>query len=300
MKRVAIEAVRVSRALTGDDPQRRGEAGYEGEVPGSLDENAFRSGHGPGQAFAVIRHARQVIVLGNIDERGNGNPRERGVGEGRRVRRHEHDRPYPRIAKFRDVANLAGGFPNGCAPGGAEPGVVGMPLAMRDDCVHTRGGAGDGQRGVAAIRMAHNPDAPALDVRPELSVFQDRINDAGDLLWAADPHPDTGYVVVSSPWMRGGRDDVTLRTQRQREVSVVDSESPGSVRDDDQPEVPSSGWRIGVTGNSNAIHRQRTVGNRHGESESVTKRGAGAATVGYHSATGNGSPVSGSFRSIVR
>src|SRR4029453_11326352 len=245
MKRVAIEAVRVSRALTGADLQHRGEAGYEGEVPGSLDENAFRSGQGPGQTFAMIRHARQVIVLRNIDERGNGNPRQRGVGERRRVRRHEHDRPYPRIAKVRDVADLAGGFPNGCAPGGAEPGVVGMPLAMRHACLPPRGGAGDGQRGVAAIRMAHNPDTPALDVRPELSVFQDRINDAGDLLWAADPHPDTGYVVVFSPWMRGGRADVTVGGHAHPEVSVVDSESPGSVRDDDQPEVPSSGWRIG-------------------------------------------------------
>jgi len=42
MERVAIEAVRVSRALTGDDLQRRGKAGYEGEVPGTLDKNAFR------------------------------------------------------------------------------------------------------------------------------------------------------------------------------------------------------------------------------------------------------------------
>jgi hypothetical protein len=42
MERVAIEVVRVSRALPGDDPQRRGKAGYEGEVPGTLDENAFR------------------------------------------------------------------------------------------------------------------------------------------------------------------------------------------------------------------------------------------------------------------
>ncbi len=42
MERVAIETVRVSRALTGDDLQRRGEARYEGEVPGTLDKNAFR------------------------------------------------------------------------------------------------------------------------------------------------------------------------------------------------------------------------------------------------------------------
>jgi hypothetical protein len=42
MKRVAIEAVRVSRPFTGDDPQPRGKPGYEGEVPGALDKNAFR------------------------------------------------------------------------------------------------------------------------------------------------------------------------------------------------------------------------------------------------------------------
>src|SRR4030095_4248326 len=131
---------------------------------------------------------------------------------------------------------------------------------------------------VAAIRMAHNPDAPALDVRPELSVFQDRINDAGDLLWAADPHPDTGYVVVLSPWMRGRRDDVTLRSQRQREVSVVDSESRGSVRDDDQPEVSSSGWRIGghrqLKRNPSAENRrQPTWRERVGHEERRRRRG---------------------------
>jgi hypothetical protein len=42
MERVAIEAVRVSRPLTGHDLQGRGKAGYEGEVPGALDKNAFR------------------------------------------------------------------------------------------------------------------------------------------------------------------------------------------------------------------------------------------------------------------
>jgi len=42
MERVAIEAARVSRALTGHDLQRRQKAGYEGEVPGTLDKNAFR------------------------------------------------------------------------------------------------------------------------------------------------------------------------------------------------------------------------------------------------------------------
>jgi hypothetical protein len=42
MERVAIEAVRVSRLLTGDDLQRRRKAGYKGEVPGTLDENGFR------------------------------------------------------------------------------------------------------------------------------------------------------------------------------------------------------------------------------------------------------------------
>ena len=42
MERVAIEAVRVSRAFSGDDLQRSGKAGYEGEMPGTLDKNAFR------------------------------------------------------------------------------------------------------------------------------------------------------------------------------------------------------------------------------------------------------------------
>ncbi|HEX9419233.1 MAG TPA: hypothetical protein VGA81_09260 [Methylomirabilota bacterium] len=68
--------------------------------------------------------------------------------------------------------------------------------------------------------MTHYPDAFALDVRPELSVFQDRINHAGHLLGAADPHADTGYAVALSSWVRGGRDRVALRGQHHGEISV--------------------------------------------------------------------------------
>jgi hypothetical protein len=207
----------------------------------------------------VIPHARQVIVLRRIDTHGDGDLRQRVVGEGRHVRRHEHDGPYPRIEEIGDVADLAGGFPSGSTTVGAEPGVIGMLSAMRGDCVGTGFGTSDCQRGVATVRMAHNPDALALDVRPELSVFHDRIDDAGDLRWAADPHPDTGYVVVFSSWGRGSRDNVALRSQDHHEVSVVDGEAAGSMRDDDQSEVPYGGRRI--------------VGHRHLERNPSTEDG---------------------------
>src|SRR5438128_845521 len=86
MERVAIEAVRVSRALTGDDLQRGGKAGYEGEVPGTLDNNAFRLRQNPRQAFGMVPHARQVIVLRSIDTHGNADLRQGVVSKGRRVR----------------------------------------------------------------------------------------------------------------------------------------------------------------------------------------------------------------------
>ena len=87
MERVAIEAIRVSRTLTGDDLQRRGEAGYKGEVAGTLDKNTFRLRQRPGQAFGMVLHTRQVIVFRGIDKYGNRDLRQRIVGEGRRVRR---------------------------------------------------------------------------------------------------------------------------------------------------------------------------------------------------------------------
>ncbi len=168
----------------------------------------------------MIPHARQVIVLRRIDTHGDGDLRQRVVGEGRRVRRHEHDGPYPRIEEIGDVADLAGGFPSGSTTVGAELGVIGMLSAMRGDCAGTGFGTSDCQRSVATARMTRHPDAFALDVRPELSVFQDRINHAGHLLGAADPHADTGYAVALPSWVRGGRDRVAFRGQRHREIPV--------------------------------------------------------------------------------
>src|SRR5207247_8327488 len=126
MDSVAIAAGRVSRAVTGDNLQRGGKAGYEGEVPGTLDNNAFRLRQNPRQAFGMIPHARQVIVLRSIDTHGNADLRQCVVGKGRRVRGHEHEGPYPRIEEVGDVADLARGFPSRSTTKGAEPGVVGM------------------------------------------------------------------------------------------------------------------------------------------------------------------------------
>jgi hypothetical protein len=73
MERVAIEAVRLSRALTGDNLQRHGKASYKAEVPSHLNKNdAFSLRQRPHQPFAMIPHARQVIVLCSIDTHGNG------------------------------------------------------------------------------------------------------------------------------------------------------------------------------------------------------------------------------------
>src|SRR5215813_7332602 len=126
MERIAIEAVRVSRALTGDDRQRHGKAGYEGEVPRTLDKNAFRLRQRPRQAVRMIPHARQVILLRSIDKHGNRDLRQRIVGEWRRVRRHEHNGVYPRIAEIGDGADLAGNLPGGSTTEGTEVGVVGV------------------------------------------------------------------------------------------------------------------------------------------------------------------------------
>src|SRR5262245_9952079 len=84
--------------------------------------------------------------------------------------------------------------------------------------------------------MAHHSDASTLDVRPERSVLQDRIDDARHLLRAADPHADTGYVVALSSWVRGRRDDVALRRERHCEISVQQGHAAGPMRDDDHPE----------------------------------------------------------------
>jgi len=178
VERVAIEAVRISRALTSDDLQRRGKAGYEGEVPGALDKNAFRLRQRPRQAFGMMLHARQVVLLRSIDEDGNRDLRQRIIGEARRVRRHEHDGPYPGIAEIGELAELAVSFPSGSTTVAAELGVVGMLATMRGDCAGIGLGPGDCQRGVATVRMTHHPDTFTLDVRPERSILQDRIDDA--------------------------------------------------------------------------------------------------------------------------
>ena len=52
------------------------------------------------------------------------------------------------------------------------------------------------------------------------------------------------------------------------------------------PKAPPAGAASAATGISNAIKRQRIAGSPHGDSDAVRKSGAGAARVGYHSATG--------------
>src|SRR5262245_36455999 len=100
MERVAIQAIRSTRALTSDDLKHDGKAGYEGEVPRAHDENAVRSRQHSRHALSMIPHACQVVVLRRIDQHGNGDLRDPIVSEGRRVRRHEHDGAYPRIAEL--------------------------------------------------------------------------------------------------------------------------------------------------------------------------------------------------------
>jgi len=157
VERVAIEAVRVSRSLTGKDLQRRRKAGYEREVPGPPDHNAFRVRHRPRQAFGMIPHQRQVIVLRSIDKHGNRDLRQRIVGEGSRVRRHDHNGPYPRIAEIGDVADLARGRPSGGTTGGAEPGVIGMLATMCGNRAGTGFGTDDGQRGETPFECPTTP-----------------------------------------------------------------------------------------------------------------------------------------------
>src|SRR5262249_52767703 len=156
----------------------------------------------------------------------------------------QHDGPYPRVAEFGDVADLAGSCPSGGTTEGAEPGVIGMLAAMRRDCARTRWGTGHCQRGGATIRRAYQPDAVALDVRAERSVLQERIIDAGHLLRAANPHTDTGYVVALSSWVRRRRDDVAFRAERHPEISVEQGHAAGAVRDDDHPEGACRHWRV--------------------------------------------------------
>jgi hypothetical protein len=131
MEGVAIEAGWVSRALTGDDLRRCRKARDEREVPGTLDQNAFRPRQRLRQALAMILRARQVVILRGIDKRGNRDPCQRIVRELHRVRRHENYGPDPRIAELREVADLASSFPSGNTPAAAELGVVGMLAAMR-------------------------------------------------------------------------------------------------------------------------------------------------------------------------
>src|SRR5690349_5392808 len=131
VERVAIEAVRISRAVAGDELQCRRKAGDEREVPGTLDDNALDVRQRLRQAFGVILHTRQVVFLAAIDEHGNGDLREAIVGKARRGWRHHHDGSYPRIAELGNLADLAVGFSSSSTTGGAEPGVVGMLAAMR-------------------------------------------------------------------------------------------------------------------------------------------------------------------------
>ena len=77
--------------------------------------------------------------------------------------------------------------------------------------------------------MANDPNAVPLDVGTELRVFQHRVDDARHLLRPPDPHPDTGYVVVPSWWMRRGGDNIAMRGQRHRQVSVVQRVSTGPM-----------------------------------------------------------------------
>ena len=77
--------------------------------------------------------------------------------------------------------------------------------------------------------MSHDPDALPLDVGTELRVFQQRIDDAGDLLRPPDPHAHTGDVVALSSWVRRRSDDIAMRGERHREISVVQGEPAGSV-----------------------------------------------------------------------
>src|SRR5262245_39000593 len=66
------------------------------------------------------------------------------------------------------------------------------------------------------------------------------------------------------------------------------------------PKAPPATGAFWATGISKAIPLQTIAGSPHCESEPVTKRGTGGAVVGYQTATGNDSPVSGSRRSILR
>ena len=148
----------------------------------------------------MILHARQVVLLRGVDKRGNRDPCQCIVRERRRVRRHEHYGPYPRIAELWKGADLASSFPSGSIPEAAELRVVGMLAAMRGLRAGTGSGTGDRQRCVATIRMAHHPDTITIDVSPEVSVFQDRINDA-ETCFGRPTHTPTPDM--SSPFPRG-------------------------------------------------------------------------------------------------
>ena len=104
-----------------------------------------------------------------------------------------------------------------------------MLSAVGDDGTGTRLRAGDRQRGVAAVGMAHDPDAVSLDVGTELRVFQHGVDDARHLFRPSDPHAWTRYVLVLSSWVRRGRDNIATRGQRHREIPVVQGEPTGAM-----------------------------------------------------------------------
>jgi hypothetical protein len=99
----------------------------------------------------VIPHESQVIALRAIHPDRNGHLCERIVGEGGGIRRHEHDGAHTRITAIREIADLPDGLPRRRATGGAEPGIVGMLAAVRNDGSGIRLRAGDNQRGVATV-----------------------------------------------------------------------------------------------------------------------------------------------------
>src|SRR5262249_46002839 len=135
--------------------------------------------------------------------------------------RHEHNGAHTRITHIRNIAELPGGFPRRSTAEGAEPGIVRMLSAVRDAGSGTRLRAGDGQRSVATVRVAHHPDALPLDVGTELRVLQHRVDEAGDLPRTPDPHADAGDVVVLSAWVLGRSNNITMRGQGHCQVSMI-------------------------------------------------------------------------------
>ena len=103
------------------------------------------------EALGVIPHDGQVIALRTVYTNRNGDPRERVIGEGGRIWRHEHNGAHTRITDVRNLADLPGGFPGGSTTVGAEPGVVGMLPTVRDDGLRIWLRADNRQGGVATV-----------------------------------------------------------------------------------------------------------------------------------------------------